>query len=180
MTPSESGALKNGTLDERKQNQLVMEQRRDILVATIDAYDQAIVHIKQQPLLSGRLICRSVVVPSPKEMRDRSCGSTFQEAKKLVRTRVQWLIKQIGIESLKILDIEVENELARRHLLNTGRENPEAAAALNASCKNVRRAGSVPTREPQKRQRTRAAVVAPVTPRPQLPGMLRRRAQECS
>ena len=91
MTPIEIGALNNGTVDERKQNQLEMEQRRDILVATIDAYDQAIAHIKQRPLRIGRFIHLLVVVPSPKVMGDRSCGSTLQEAKKLVFARVQWL-----------------------------------------------------------------------------------------
>ena len=111
VTPSESGALRKGTLEQRKRNRLVMEQRRNILAATIDAYDQAMAHmIKQGPLPVGRLILRPIDVPSPKAMGDRSCGSTFQEAKNVVHARVQWLIKQIEIEIAEIRELEIEVE----------------------------------------------------------------------
>ena len=68
-----------------------MEERRDILVAAIDAHDRAIVALlAHDPSESGS----QVRIPTP---GDRSCGRTTQEAERNVHKRVRWLNEQIDI-----------------------------------------------------------------------------------
>ena len=125
--PRESGALRKGTLQERVQNKLMMEARRDILANTIKEYDQSNAAFrKTDPTLHGR----PVHVPSP------SHRGTFEEEMRFVRTRLRWLQRQIGLESVQI----VQGESAFR-------------AGSAPMGEHQKRAGSAPTGEPQQRKR---------------------------
>ena len=113
-SPSESGALKNGTEKQRKTNKKMMEQRHDSLVAAIAAHDR-------ECLMRGILVDTrngQVCIPSPMVMGDRSCGRTIdqqqpmviQEAKRIVHKRVQWLSKQIVHETKAIAKLRARTE----------------------------------------------------------------------
>ena len=120
--PRESGALKKGTLEQRKLNMLGMQQRRDINVAAINEHLGA-----AEPASRGR----------PVHVPIQSHHCTLQDEMRLVRKTVQWLSNQIGLEFVKIIEFE------------TDEDNTDVR-----SYGNTRRAISAPTGEPQTRHRT--------------------------
>ena len=139
--PRESGALKQGTLEQRKLNLLSMEQRRAVLVYTTIAHEQSMAAIRStDPSFRDT----PVHVPSPSHHR------TFQEETMCVRKRIKWLNGQIGLEIVKIIELETDEPDVRR-----ARSAPTGTPQ--------KRAGSAATRTFLKRHRTWRQQMLPET-----------------
>ena len=99
LSPSESGALKNESANQRKHDKKMMEERRDVLVAAIDEHDGATVALLAH---DPRESYSQVRIPTP---GDRSCGGILQETKRNVHKRVRWLNKQVETETKEIREL---------------------------------------------------------------------------
>ena len=159
----ESGSLRKGDLEQRRQNKKLMEQRRNILVAAIVEHEVC------------ACVCSQIKrVPIP---RPRACpgDGIIEETKVVVQKRVRWLIKQMECEDRQIRELERQHqEISEREghtclhdmfdldeATEQRRENPHEDAATE---QQKRPEGNHCKRQRVIQDKAETAVAAPSTP----------------
>ena len=162
----ESGSLRKGDLEQRRQNKKLMEQRRNILVAAIVEHEVC------------ACVCSQIKrVPIPRPRASPGDG-IIEETKVVVQKRVRWLIKQIECEDRSIRELERKQQEISGLEIQTWLDVFSNLMSLmnGAASGRTKRNTLRKSRGPKGSARTRRRLVPRPHQRPQLRRLPRRRS----